>query len=883
MPRPSRNPQTEPVEQLLSVVEWSKQLTPWMQDALRRLHQTGSITSADEEELLRICLGQHGIVYRDQRSVTPVPLADSDVPTLSSSTPPATLTRLSNVVGVNALAAGQRLVFGQHGITIVFGGNGTGKSGYARVLKRACRARHREQNILGNAYASAPTQPASASITYRLGDIDQPPMHVEIAATQPVTPLARISVFDANCAHVYVDESHELAYRPHALAILGTLARTSRALRIKIQDWQRRLNDQGPFWLALNPIPFRPSTEVGRAMARLHDETVTGDVERLASLPADHEQRVADLKRDLGEPPEESIRRIRQLQYRLQQESNRVTQLLQTFADTSVATYRGNMQATIDAAEAVRLAASTAFSEAPLRGVGSEPWRRMWEAACEYARAEQGARSRFPPTEEIGRCVLCQQELDQAALSRLQKFERFVRDNVQRQADEAKRAWESHRRTYVDQPIASQVIRTIHDFVAVDLQRPAKAKLVKRLLIALKWRRRRLLRCHTADAIDQVAPITILSEMSNLATDISGRITELSKVAQSNDRRVLVDRLHELEDRAWLAANAAAVRDEVKRLATLRNLQAAYDDTNPEPVTRRSTVVARALVTDRLRDAFAKEIQDLKLAYLRVELRQRTGEIGEAKFGIQLLRSPDTAAGDIFSEGEYRCIALAAFLAELSTADESSAIVFDDPVSSLDHNHREHVAKRLATEATKRQVVVFSHDLPFVFMLDHYAEQARAKRQYQHVSRADELVGITGDNLPIKHQQPQQAIVSIRNHLTNKRDAFQHGQTEQWPMDAKGIANQLRDCWEYAVEQAVKPVVSRFTHKVAPTELRKIRVLTEQDCADVSEGYGQCSRWSHSDSPELGVPVPTPDELGAEVDRLANWLTRVAAAQAAVR
>ncbi len=48
-------------------------------------------------------------------------------------------------------------------------------------------------------------------------------------------------------------------------------------------------------------------------------------------------------------------------------------------------------------------------------------------------------------------------------------------------------------------------------------------------------------------------------------------------------------------------------------------------------------------------------------------------------------RSAAEPVGKVLSEGEHRCVALAAFLAELSTIDAQSAIVFDDPVSSLDH------------------------------------------------------------------------------------------------------------------------------------------------------------------------------------------------------
>jgi hypothetical protein len=42
-----------------------------------------------------------------------------------------------------------------------------------------------------------------------------------------------------------------------------------------------------------------------------------------------------------------------------------------------------------------------------------------------------------------------------------------------------------------------------------------------------------------------------------------------------------------------------------------------------------------------------------------------------------------------------------------------TGIVFDDPVSSLDHMRREQIARRLAREAKVRQVNVFTHDLAF--------------------------------------------------------------------------------------------------------------------------------------------------------------------------
>lgn len=46
-----------------------------------------------------------------------------------------TLGALHGLSNVNALAPGERLTFGKTGLTVIYGDNGAGKSGYARVLK----------------------------------------------------------------------------------------------------------------------------------------------------------------------------------------------------------------------------------------------------------------------------------------------------------------------------------------------------------------------------------------------------------------------------------------------------------------------------------------------------------------------------------------------------------------------------------------------------------------------------------------------------------------------------------------------------------------------------------------------------------------------------
>ena len=67
---------------------------------------------------------------------------------------PISITGLRDLVGVNALASGQGLTFAASGLNIVYGDNGTGKSGLVRVLKSACRSRDDKTSILRDVNAA---------------------------------------------------------------------------------------------------------------------------------------------------------------------------------------------------------------------------------------------------------------------------------------------------------------------------------------------------------------------------------------------------------------------------------------------------------------------------------------------------------------------------------------------------------------------------------------------------------------------------------------------------------------------------------------------------------------------------------------------------------
>jgi hypothetical protein len=132
--------------------------------------------------------------------------APPNVPALAAGAAPAEsaeelcLVRLSDLSGVNALASGQEIAFNSK-LTVLFGENAAGKTGYVRVLKRVASVRA-AQPILGNVHASASGKP-HAKIDYSVSGVSRT---LDWKDESGVPPFTRMSVFDSGAVTLHVDD-----------------------------------------------------------------------------------------------------------------------------------------------------------------------------------------------------------------------------------------------------------------------------------------------------------------------------------------------------------------------------------------------------------------------------------------------------------------------------------------------------------------------------------------------------------------------------------------------------------------------------------------------------------------------------------------------------
>lgn len=856
---------------LQHIVTWSEDRPMWQRDALRRLCRKDVLDEADYVALMSIAKGDETAAQ---------PLKHEHVPSPDAAYSTVNLKSIRDSENVNALKPGETLSFEKgNGITVIYGDNGSGKSGYARILKSACRARMKDrQDIKPNIYDQSPGTP-KATLNFSANDQNQAAEWVQHEETD--ARLSAVSVFDSNTANVHVDEENDVAYTPFPLELLRRLSVVCGEMNQRIKQEINTLANQTPDSIK-NP-KCKANTEVGKIVHALKAQTEKETIEALSVLSEEEKAEHKTLKEDLAADPDKMSRKLSSSKSKLEAIMAGLQAAIEASSAekiTDIQTKRADFEAKKAAAKA---AAESLFSDDGeneiLPNLGAEAWRSLWEAARLYSEKDAYPENAYPHTEDGAKCVLCQQDLSPEAANRLRSFETFVKDEAKRQEDQARREYETALNS-LRMHIMS-VTKIHEDFKAIrdQISDEELAEAFKQSAIQTKWRIRAFLADQSKEA--STLPNTGTMPAYQVALDaIQKRIDDLTAEKDSPKRLAMIQRYNELEDRIWLGVIKNDLLAEIDRIIEKEELSKLQNDTRTNTITGKSSDLAKHLVTDALRAEFAKEVSKLELGDLAVELRHAKTTSGTPLFRVSLTRKPnEKKISAILSEGEFRCIALAAFLAEQATTESKSTIVFDDPVCSLDHMHREQVADRLAQEGTARQVIIFTHDLAFLFLLQRACEKHGANLAHRSVLKAGEKVGLCKPEAPLRAQGVERALTTLENDLTNRKALYENGDHMQWAAAVNHYQRELRNLWERAVEEAMSPVVKRLQNKINIGGLDKITEITMQDYEFVQEGYGRCSELLHSDGDDLNRSLPKPEKIQKEISSIRDWIQSVKARQ----
>ena len=865
------------------LIAWANKQATWARDALRRyaLSPNFDLDLVGKTAVLNRVRLAAGIAANEDFDHSPFKV--DHIPGPGNAEHVARIVSLGPVKNLARLAADQTMTFAIDGITLVYGDNGTGKSGYCRITKKLCRSLTSE-DLLGDVFKDGAKPPAEVTIRYLIEG--EPAPITEQWRDGAPTPgaIANISVFDSRNARLYVDAENKIGFLPREVALLEQYAKGCGEMDATFEAELKALNARVKVAL---PAGYSSDGSVSKLVLRLQPKKAlptAGEIRAAATWTVKDQDEHDTLVRLLAQDPKALADRYRRAISVLQSYLPELEAIDRKLSADSAKKFGAILEQVKSTAAAAAIAASEQFKDEPLSGVGSPPWRLMYDYARKYVQSLDSKAATLPANEGDP-CALCQQPLSSDASQRVQRFAVFVSDQASRKADEAQAMLKAEITALQGLSIRkrSDVEHAVADYRKLGDQQEQIA--VATIDYFAKAEKRR------ADLVAATKTVEF-SKFEVLAANITERISEDIKAllveAENYDKAVTTDsaqrskdraQLAELKDRKKLSEDLEIVLARLGDLEMVDKLSKCRALVNTHQVSLQITSLRRDLVTADLEKRIMAEIEILDLTHLPFRVSDRSAS-GQSFFAVGLKTPVGIANDKVLSEGEQRALALACFLGELGGDSHKNGIVIDDPVSSLDHIRIRRVAQRVVVEAAKgKQLIIFTHNLLFFNEVAEAAAQAAppvpvAKRII--TKSAEKGFGLISEtDEPWIAKKVMDRINELRKKLAaiEKRTDFE---SDEYRSAAKDFYTDLRETWERLVEEVLLgKVVERFNTDVKTMSLRGV-VVENDDYKTIYWAMKRVSeRSGHDMAAARNIPLPKPNEMKADLKAIDEYRLKV--------
>lgn len=347
-----------------------------------------------------------------------------------------------------------------------------------------------------------------------------------------------------------------------------------------------------------------------------------------------------------------------------------------------------------------------------------------------------------------------------------------------------------------------------------------------------------------------------LKNKKEILTGIEQREVEIdSQINELLDRKLLSKKQLEIENYLML----------LKQAELLRSKSYLF---NTDSVSRKTTTARKKLISTSFEKIFNEELKPLNRSNIKISLNFETSK---AKPILKQEIKSQYTLSDILSEGEQKSIALSEFLTEVQLDNENKAsIIFDDPVTSLDHKIIDEFALRLVQLSQERQVILFTHSIILFNSIKQKSDLPRFKAlefKYYETEADLENTGFLYESPTLREDNFKKYKKSINNILNLPREKRDRKESEL----AMSGYNKLRPAIEVFVENEILfDAVKRYRKNVALTSLEKINgALIDKHKEQLTNIFEKCCEYIEAHSnPNKIDSNPTLTELKIDFDEI---------------
>ena len=746
---------------------------------------------------------------------------------------------VGNLHGVNKLKSNSELNVSS-GLTVIYGENGSGKSGYTRLLNNAFISRG-DQDILPNIFENKPEQ-VSADFKF---SIDGNNIEYKYPDDKDAYAFKTIRNFDAKSAADDMNRESEIDFAPSELSFFDKLL--SACLEI-----QKRLDDEIEAKKMDNPVlKYFPND--GSALSQMKEltaKTEINDIRERFGITDDEKEQYEQIKKEKAKLVALDINRqislINQVLLFLIEAEKKYTLYENITSNENIKIYNQQIKFLQKSKIIYESDGIALFEKDDIEQLGTKEWKEFINSAKKY----------YDKIKNHEKCPLCGQKVDGDDL--LFKYWKFLESDAENNYNIAKEAIRISKEGLKDLNLIFLVESSVQEQWLTENYK-LETDIISNSFEAAELKRNSILSC-----LENEKEIT--EKLLDDKPDFKGLIEKIKQKKDSLNQESINSRITEctrLENEFV---------DKSKVIELLPIIESYIEHLKWESIAEKCKIKTR-VITNKQKELFGKYVTDDYLKTFEQECQRLNADFninivsrGSSGKTLKKLQIKGNIPGKVLSEGEQRAISIANFLTEVSMDARNIGIVLDDPVCSLDHKRRSLIVKRLIEEAQIRQVVIFTHEITFFMELKTEAERNGVMFEQETIRKICDQPGDISTLIPWQGMNVKDRTGKLKNDLQKIVSVFNSGDMDTYYYKAKEWCELLRESWERAVEEILfNDAIQRYNPCVQTQRLRKAP-FTHELYTELEHGMTECSAWCHDQARAINANIPSVDDLKSYIE-----------------
>ena len=757
------------------LLEFSNNKPEWLKTLIKEAIETnGSISETRQNEIFDNLLNG---THLQEQAVQTAPVQQPTKKLLFES--------LTHVSGVNALCENQTIKFSPD-VTVLYGLNGSGKSGYFRILNEVCGGNQKKEILLNIYTPEADRKAISVEINYLQGSTRKPLNWNN--SNRALPDFNGVKVFDSSYLNgLLVSRTpDETVVYPLGLHLFSYIAQIMDSFSEKLTQLASTERGNLPIINTENL-----SNDLKNAFNQKQD---FGDAKR-NEIKEKYYFSDADNKSLIEK--QSTLTTLQQTNYEdkiglLTQNNTRYSEFTDKISNVvkNLGEYSQNLKSSLDAYKRAKEKNDKALLQSQilksLPQSNTEEWKNFIKAGKEY--------SSKLTDEDNKKCPYCHQDIvSEDAVKIIQAYTTFLNDTSAGELDAATKNLKSIKNAIDGYDVSIPLTDDIKSIVS-------DSQTLETKLTALNDYKQSLLSANSTD------------DIKNLNTDFSVEKKAIQDTIDKNNEEIksltasktekeknivaLQTEIEALKEKESISEQKVAIDNYFNIHDKIKAIENKQNSLNTNGLTNKSKQAQNELLTSALERRLKEELDKLGRKDLKVQLIVSNGSKG--KCNTELVLTGNNPIKNVLSEGEQKAVGLAVFFAEIQ--NENFPIILDDPTTSLDHRIAAKLANRLLS--FNNQVVIFTHYQLFMNSLsstgkghfcDKYGESTCGKsNKHIYVYEIDENISEKGIVNRYSLRDSKSVIAKIENEISTINTS-----------DLKDVPKNMRKCVEYLIDEVL--------------------------------------------------------------------------------